>query len=197
MRLGIFGGTFDPPHNGHLRIARAAKEQLLLERVLFTPAGVQPLKQDQSISPAVHRAKMVELAIAHQPGFEFSRIDLDRPGPHYTVDLLRIVSGIYPGAPLWFILGSDSLVDLLRWRDPQGCIDQARLAAYRRVGFEPDWDALDAALPSLRDRLDWIDAPPIDISSTDIRRRVHAGQPIEGLVPPAVVVYIAEQRLYA
>jgi nicotinate-nucleotide adenylyltransferase len=197
MHLGVFGGTFDPPHNGHLRIAHAAKEQLLLERVLFTPAGVQPLKQDQSLSPALHRAKMVELAIAQQPGFEFSRVDLERHGPHYTVDLLRIVSGIYPGAPLWFILGSDSLVDLLRWRDPQGCIDQARLAAYRRVGFEPDWDALDAALPNLRDRLDWIDAPPIDISATDIRLRVRAGRPIAGLVPPAVEVYIAEQRLYA
>jgi len=196
MRLGVFGGTFDPPHNGHLRIARAAKEQLQLERVLFIPAGVQPLKQDRSMSPAMHRAKMVELAIAGQPDFEFSRIDLDRPGPHYTVDLLRITSGIYPDAPLWFILGSDSLADLLRWRNPQGCIDQARLAVYRRAGFEPDWDSLDAALPNLRDRLDWIDAPPIDIEATDIRRRVGAGQPIDGLVPPAVAVYIVEQQLY-
>ena len=148
------------------------------------------------MSPAMHRAKMVELAIAGQPDFEFSRIDLDRPGPHYTVDLLRITSGIYPDAPLWFILGSDSLADLLRWRNPQGCIDQARLAVYRRVGFEPDWDSLDAALPNLRDRLDWIDAPPIDIEATDIRRRVGAGHPIDGLVPPAVAVYIVEQQLY-
>ena len=196
MRLGVFGGTFDPPHNGHLRIARAAKEQFRLERVLFTPAGVQPLKQDRSMSPVMHRAKMVELAIARQPGFELSRIDLDRPGPHYTVDLLRVVSGLYPGARLWLILGSDSLADLLRWRDPQACIDQARLAVLRRTGFEPDWDAFDAALPSLRDRLDWIDAPPIDLSSTDIRRRVRIGEEIEGLVPAAVGVYIAEQRLY-
>ncbi|HJW84265.1 MAG TPA: nicotinate-nucleotide adenylyltransferase, partial [Anaerolineae bacterium] len=165
MRIGILGGTFDPPHNGHLFIARAAKEQLRLNRVLFAPAGVQPLKQDQRVTPAAQRVKMVELAIADKPEFELSRIDLDRPGPHYTVDLLRIISGVYPGALLWFILGGDSLSDLPRWRDPERLVELGRLAVVRRPGFEPDWTALDAALPDLRSRIDWIEAPALDVAA--------------------------------
>jgi nicotinate-nucleotide adenylyltransferase len=196
MRLGILGGTFDPPHNGHLHIARAAADQLRLDRVLFAPAGVQPLKRDQPVSPAGQRAAMVALAIAGEPRFELSRIDLDRPGPHFSVDLLRIVSGVYPGAHLWFIMGADAIGDLPRWRDPQRLVEFARLAVLRRPGFEPDWAALDAVLPGLRDGIDWLDAPPLDISASDIQERVRAGLPIDGLVPPVVAEYIAENRLY-
>jgi len=196
MRLGILGGTFDPPHNGHLLIAHAAKEQLRLDRVLFAVTGIQPLKQDQPVSPADQRADMVELAIAGEADFELSRIDLDRLGPHYTADLLRIASGVYPDAKVWFIMGGDSLVDLLRWRDPHRLIELARLAVLRRPGFEPDWTALEAALPDLRERIDWIDAPPIDIAAHDIQRHAREGESIEGLVPPAVAQYIAERGLY-
>lgn len=196
MRIGILGGTFDPPHDGHLLIARVAQSQLLLDRALFAPAGVQPLKPDRRVTPAEQRAEMVRLAIAGEPGFELCRIDLDRPGPHYTVDLLRIASGVYPGAELWFLAGGDSLADLLRWRDPQQIIELARLAVVRRPGSQPDWTALDAALPDLRGRIDWIDAPPIDISGTEIRRRVRAGEPIDELAPAAVVQYIVEKGLY-
>jgi nicotinate-nucleotide adenylyltransferase len=196
MRLGILGGTFDPPHHGHLLIARAAKAQLRLDRVLFAPAGVQPLKQDQRLSPAAARADMVERAIAGEPGFELSRIDVDRPGPHYSVELLRIASGLYPGAALWFIMGEDSLSDLLRWRDPQRLIELARLAVLQRPGYEPDWAALEAALPELRARIDWIDAPPIDIAASDIQRRARRGESIAGLVPPAVAAYIDANHLY-
>ncbi len=196
MRLGILGGTFDPPHNGHLLIARAAKEQLRLDRVLFAPAGSQPLKQDQPVTPSPLRVEMVRLAIAGEPELELSRIDLDRPGPHYTVDLLEIASRQYPGAQMWFIMGGDSLGDLLKWRDPRRLIELARLAVMRRPGFDPDWRALEAALPNLRARIDWIDVPPIDIAAHDIQRRVRAGESIEGLVPAAVARYIAEKRLY-
>src|SRR5512136_3268113 len=115
MNLGILGGTFDPPHFGHLRMAEAALTQLALERVLFAPAGVQPLKQDHPATAPEHRARMVELAIADEPRFALSRADLDRPGPHYTVDLLAIVQQQYPDAALWLILGEDSLGDLPRW----------------------------------------------------------------------------------
>ena len=196
MRIGILGGTFDPPHHGHLLIARAAQKQLHFDRVLFAPVGIQPLKQRRRVTPAAQRAEMVELAIEREPDFELSRIDLDRPGPHYTVDLLRIASGIYPGAHLWFILGGDSLGDLLRWRDPQRLIELARLAIVRRPGFEPDWIALEAALPDLRSRIDWIDAAPIDVAAHDIQRRVRAGESIDELVPRPVAAYISERRLY-
>lgn len=196
MRLGILGGTFDPPHNAHLLIARAARDQLGLDRVLFAPAGIQPLKKDRRSTPAAQRAEMVALAIEHEPRFELSRIDLDRPGPHYTIDLLEIASRQYPGAQWWFIMGSDSLGDLLRWRDPQRLIRMTRLAVLRRSGFQPDWQTLEAALPDLRARIDWIDAAPIDVSAHEIRRRVRAGESIEGVTPPAVVKYIEENRLY-
>ena len=179
MKLGLLGGTFDPPHYGHLRMAQAALDQLRLDRVWFVPAGVQPLKQSQPISPPEQRARMVELAIADQPCFALSRLDLDRPGPHYTVDLLALVRQQMPDAALWFIMGEDSLGDLLRWREPGGLIALARLAVLRRPGYEPDWPILDTALPELRACLDWIDHAEIAISARAIRQRVKEGLPIE------------------
>jgi nicotinate-nucleotide adenylyltransferase len=196
MRLGIFGGTFDPPHCGHLLMAEAALKQIPLDLLLFAPVGLQPLKRDQPLTPAEQRARMLQLVIAEQPRFELSRIDLDRPGPHYSVDLLAIARRQFPEAELWFIMGEDSLADLLRWREPARLIHLARLAVLRRPGFEPDWHALQGALPEIRARIDWIELPEISISASDIRRRVHDGQSIDGLVPTAVADYIKEQNLY-
>jgi nicotinate-nucleotide adenylyltransferase len=196
MKLGLLGGTFDPPHFGHLRMAQAALDQLHLDRVWFVPAGVQPLKQDRMSSPPAQRARMVELAIADQPCFALSRLDLDRPGPHYSVDLLALVKQQTPDATLWFIMGEDSLSDLLRWRDPARLIALARLAVLRRPGYRPNWPTLDAALPDLRSRLDWIDHAEIAISAHTIRQRVKAGWSIGHLVPAPVAAYIAEQHLY-
>jgi nicotinate-nucleotide adenylyltransferase len=196
MKLGILGGTFDPPHFGHLRLAEAALTQLSLDKVLFAPAGVQPLKQGHPATAPEQRARMVELAIADQPRFALSRADLDRPGPHYTVDLLAIVQQQYPAAALWFILGEDSLGDLLRWRDPARIVQFARLAVLRRPGYEPDWAVLDRALPDLRARLDWIEYGEIDISASDIRQRVQRGLPLTSLVPAPVIDYLLAQQLY-
>jgi len=196
MKLGILGGTFDPPHFGHLRLAEAALTQLALDKVLFAPVGVQPLKQEERSSTPEHRARMVELAIADDPRFGLSRADLDRPGPHYTVDLLAIIQQQNPDAALWFILGEDALGDLLRWRDPARLILLARLAALRRPGCEPDWPTLDRELPELRSRIDWIEHAAIDISASGIRQRVQRGQPIDTLVPPEVIAFIAAQHLY-
>lgn len=196
MRLGIVGGTFDPPHFGHLKMAEAALAQLALDKVLFAPVGVQPLKQEERSSTPEHRARMVELAIADQPRFALSRADLDRPGPHYTVDLLATLQQQYPKAALWFIMGEDALGDLLRWRDPGRVIQLARLAVLRRPGYEPDWLALDRALPDLRSRLDRIDHAAIDISATDIRQRVQRGLPITSLVPAPVIGYLLAENLY-
>ncbi len=196
MRLGVLGGTFDPPHYGHLMMAEAALIQLQLEQVLFAPVGLQPLKQDLASSAPEHRARMVELAIADQPRFALSRVDLDRPGPHYTVDLLAILQAQHPAGALWFIMGEDSLGDLLSWREPARLIQLARLAVLRRPGYEPDWAALDRALPELRACLDWIEYAEISISSRDIRHRVRTGQPVAGLVPPRIIDYIAANHLY-
>ncbi len=197
LRLGILGGTFDPPHYGHLRMAEAALAQLALDQVLFAPVGVQPLKQEERSSAPEDRARMVELAIADEPRFTISRADLDRPGPHYTVDLLTIIHQQYPDAALWFIMGEDSLGDLLRWRDPARLIQLARLAVLRRPDSQPDWAALDRALPDLRAHLDWIAHDAIDISATDIRERIEQGLPINALVPPKVIEFIRAQRLYS
>lgn len=196
MRLGILGGSFDPPHFGHLALAAAALTQLSLDKVLFVPVGVQPLKPEARSSTPEHRACMVELAIADQPRFVLSRADLDRPGPQYTVDLLALIQQQYPTAALWFIMGEDSLGDLLRWRDPARVIQLARLAVLRRPGYEPDWPTLDHALPNLRARLDWIDRAEIDISATDIRRRVQHGLSIDTLIPLKVIEFIRAQHLY-
>lgn len=196
MRLGILGGTFDPPHFGHLHMAEAALQQLHLDKVLFAPAGVQPLRQNERHTAPEHRARMVELALADQPRFELSRIDLDRPGPHYTVDLIALVQRQHPQAALWFIMGEDSLADLLRWRDPARLIALARLVVLHRPSHTPDWPALETALPDLRARMDWIEHAAIDISATDIRQRVRDGLPIDQLVPKPVADYIILQNLY-
>jgi nicotinate-nucleotide adenylyltransferase len=196
MKLGILGGTFDPPHFGHLQMAEAALVQLALDKVLYAPVGVQPLKQEERSSTPEHRARMVELAIADEPRFALSRADLDRPGPHYTVDLLAIIQQQYPDATLWFIMGEDSLSDLPRWRDPARLIQLARLAVLRRPGYEPDWPTLDRALPDLRARIDWIEHTEIDISASDIRERLQRDLPIQSLVPARVIDYLLTQRLY-
>jgi len=195
-RIGILGGTFDPPHFGHLRMAEAALTQLHLDQVLFAPVGVQPLKQEERSSTPEHRARMVELAIADDPHFALSRVDLDRPGPHYTADLLAIIQQQYPEAELWFIMGEDSLSDLLRWRDPDRIIQLARLAVLHRPGYQPDWPTLDRELPDLRARLDWIERAAIDISATDLRQRVQQGLPITTFVPARVIDYLVAQHLY-
>ena len=139
---------------------------------------------------------MVELAIADEPRFALSRADLDRSGPHYTVDLLSIIQQQYPDAALWFIMGEDSLSDLLRWRQPARLIQLARLAVLRRSGCQPDWPALDRELPDLRSRLDWIEHAELDVSASDIRQRVQQGLSLDTLVPPKVIEFIDTQHLY-
>lgn len=194
-RLGILGGTFDPPHVAHLVLAEQARVQLGLERVLFCPAGQQPLKSDQTVTPVEQRVAMVQLAIADHPCFVLSRLDIDRPGPHYTADLLALVQQQYPGCELYFLMGADSLRDILKWRDPDRIIAQAWLAVARRPGVELD-EAVLEKIRGLRERLVWLDTPWLDIAATDIRRRIQAGMSIRYLVPPAVEAYIAQNGLY-
>jgi len=194
--LGILGGTFDPPHYGHLVLAENARAQLELERVLFVLAGRPPHKPDLSISSAHHRVAMVEAAIVDNPAFAISRVDLDRAGPHYTVATLAILQREYPQAKLFFLIGGDSLAQFLTWRDPAGIVREARLAVMQRPGYEPDLEKLERSVPGLRERLDWLDAPCLDISASDLRRRVREGLPLRYLVPPSVEAYIQTHHLY-
>ena len=196
-RLGILGGTFDPPHVAHLVMAEQAREQLRLDRVLFVPVGQQPLKRNRTTTPVELRVAMTQLAIAGNPAFALSRVDVDRPGPHYTADTLELLRRAYPGSELYLLIGSDSLRDLLRWHDPARIVAQAQLAVMRRPGIEPDMQALEAALPGMAGRVEWLDAPRLDISSSDIQRRVREGRSIRYLVPRAVESLITEQGLYA
>jgi nicotinate-nucleotide adenylyltransferase len=195
-RLGVIGGTFDPPHYGHLVLAETACVQLGLDRVLFVVAGQPPHKPDRPITPSHHRAAMVEMAIADNPACVLSRVDLDRPGPHYTVEMLALLQQECPEAELFFLVGGDSLAQFLTWRDPAGIVRMARLAVMPRPGHEPDLVSLEQVLPSLRERLVWLDAPALDIAASDLRRRVREGLPIRYLVPPPVEAYICEHRLY-
>jgi len=197
LRLGILGGTFDPIHLGHLIIAQEAAAALALDRVLFLPAGRQPLKQDQATTPAAQRVAMIRAAISDNPLFALSQADLDQPGLSYTVDTLdRLRAAWGPEAQFWFIVGADALANLRAWRDPAGILARTRLAVAPRPGVTVPWPALEAALPRLRSQTDALPAPPIAVSSSDLRARVAAGRPIRYLVPDSVVAYIAAQGLY-
>ena len=198
-RLGVMGGSFDPVHVAHLIVAEAVREALHLDLVLFVPARVQPLKRGQPAAPAEHRVAMVELAIAGNPAFALSRVEVDRAGPSYSVDTLRRLRrewGDAKNTSMWFIVGTDALAQLPRWRDPAGVLAQARLAVVRRPGAAVDLEPLAAELPQLEAALDWVDGPLIDISATDLRRRVAEGRSIRYRVPEAVREYIEANGLY-
>jgi nicotinate-nucleotide adenylyltransferase len=195
-RLGILGGTFDPPHIAHLVMADQARSQLNLSRVLVVLAGQPPHKLGRPVTPIEHRLAMTQLAIADDPSLALSRVEVDRPGPHYTADTLALLHAAYPEDDLCLLIGSDSLRDLMAWRDPARIVAQARLAVMRRPDAGLDMHALEVAIPGIGARVEWVDAPWLDISSSDIQRRVRAGLSIRHLVPAAVERYIVEHGLY-
>ncbi len=199
VRLGILGGTFDPIHNGHLQIARYALRRLSLERVLFVPAGDPPHKQGQPVTSATHRLKMVELAVTGETCFAVSRIDIDRPGPHYTVDMIAEVQATYniPPKACSLIMGSDSLISLPVWHNPQKLLKSCRLAVIHRPGYPPDLSALTTRFPALPARIDWIEMPSNPISATDLRQKFSRSEDVEGQIPPPVMAYIRQNGLYA
>jgi nicotinate-nucleotide adenylyltransferase len=139
---------------------------------------------------------MISLAIEEHENFVLSQADIDRPGPHYTADLLQILHRAYPEAALYFLMGGDSLAELLTWHNPPRIAAQATLAVLRRPGWEADLEELERAIPGIRERWVWLKDPALDVSATEIRRRVRKGLPISGLVPPAVAEYIYLHHLY-
>jgi nicotinate-nucleotide adenylyltransferase len=197
IRLGLLGGTFDPPHYGHLLAAQEVGWQFDLERVLFLPARQNPFKRHERTTDAAHRCEMVRLAIADNPSFELSRLDLDRPPPSYTVDLLRSVRLEAPMHELYFLVGADILPELPAWHAPREILSLARLVVVNRPGApEPDLAPLERELPGTRGRVDLVRIPGVDISSTDLRRRANLGQPLRYLTPASVAAYIQEHGLY-
>jgi nicotinate-nucleotide adenylyltransferase len=197
QRLGILGGTFDPIHHGHLVAAEETRHQLELDEVLFVPAGRPPHKPTRPISPAHHRLRMIELAIADRPQFALSRVDVERPGLCYTVETLELLRAEWgPGPTFYFVVGTDSLADIPTWYQPQRLIELCELAVAARTGVEVDLVRLEEQLPGVRDRLHWVPMPMLEISSSDLRARVRAGRPISYLVPPMVEAYILEHGLY-
>ncbi len=198
MKTGVLGGTFDPVHRGHTAIAATAADDLGLDRVLFVPTAVTPLKEAREITPAVHRIEMVRLACAGYPRFELSTIEADRPGVSYTVDTLRrLRREMAPDDELFFIVGADSLMHLGRWREPEAIMSLCRLVALPRPGTTvPAPAVLEAMLPGLTANLTLLEGPWLDISATEIRRRVRAGLPVDELVPAPVGDYIRRNGLY-
>jgi nicotinate-nucleotide adenylyltransferase len=197
--VGIFGGTFDPIHHGHLLIAEEAREALGLERVLFVPAAAPPHKPSRPITPAEHRLAMVEAAIAGNPAFECSRVELERPGPSYTVDTLERIRHAVPGlaGDPWFILSSEALAEFPAWHEPDRILALARLAVVPRGGHDTlDEGWVHLYFPGRADRFRFIPGPLLPISGSVVRRRAAAGRSVRYLVPEPVARYIATHALY-
>lgn len=195
------GGTFDPVHHGHLVAAEAVRARLGLERVVFVPAGRPPHKVDRQVSDEGHRYLMTVMATVTNPLFAVSRIEIDRPGPSYTVDTVRAFrEALGPRSPLYFITGFDAVREILTWREPDVFLQLCRLVAVTRPGYPmAEVEALRAGLrrqAEVEDPLHILEVPALAISSSDIRRRVAAGEPIKYLVPESVETYVEKTGLY-
>lgn len=196
-RVGVFGGTFDPIHLGHLVAAEEVRVVLELARVVFVPAGAPPHKLRRPVSPARHRLAMVQLAIDGNPYFTCSTIDMERVGPSYTVDLLELIRKRWgPDKDIFFLMGRDALADLPNWQQPDRICELASLVCVDRPRYEVDMDALERVVPGISKRVEFVHIPGMAISSTDIKRRVRTGRPIKYQVPEAVEAYIYAQNLY-
>ena len=208
MRLGIFGGTFDPPHVGHLLAASDAIEHLALDRLVFVPAAVQPLKASRSTAPGADRLGMVRLMVGGDPRLDADSVELDREGLSYTVDTLKEFARRYPLAERYFLVGADVLSSFAQWRDPQTVLELASLAVLTRRA-DLGRDTVDRSIAAdvsgvgqsaldteLARRATLVPTRRVDVSSTEIRDRVRSGRSIHGFVTDAVAEYISSHGLY-
>jgi len=196
-RIGIFGGTFDPPHLGHLILASEAHVQLKLTRLLWVLTPVPPHKMNRPISSLDDRLAMVKLALNDERSFELSNIEIERPGPHYTLDTIRIFSKLYPNNDLILLLGGDSLRDLPSWHRPADLVAAChQIGVMRRPGDSIDMDKLEAKIPGLKAKVKFVEAPLLEIASREIRSRAAHGSPFRYYLLPAVYQYIQEHNLY-
>lgn len=195
--IGLFGGTFDPPHIAHCILAEEAYHALRLDRVYWIPAGQPPHKPGWPISDVQFRIEMVE-SITHQnPSFECSRVDIDRSGPHYAKDTLIHLRELEPDAKFIYLMGSDSLRDLLTWKDPEEFVGQTdEIGIMKRPGVEYDLDQIQEKIPALARKLRFFHAPLIEISGHTIRQRIHQGLPVRYMLTPEVYDLILQHKLY-
>jgi nicotinate-nucleotide adenylyltransferase len=187
MKVGVFGGTFDPPHLGHLIAAQEIHLQLGLDELLLVPAAVPPHKRDRAFSPAPIRLEMLTAAVAGDPRFRVSDLEIRRDGPSYTVDTLRELRSDRPDARLYLAMGADQVAELESWREPDAIVELAELVAFAREG---------QAVPSVPWPVTRVRVPTVEISSTEIRRRAGAGEPITYWIPPQVEAIARRERLY-
>ncbi len=196
LRVGLMGGTFDPPHYAHLEIAERALEELSLDHVVFLPNGTPPHKLGYAVSAAHHRYLMTELACAEHPRFFVSRTEIERAGPSYSVDTVReIKAALPPRAEVFFLVGMDAALEMLSWHEPDALLAEATVVAFPRPGYQ-EGNLAEALGRERAARILRLPMPMFGHSSTEIRERVRAGRSIRYLVPAAVAAYIAKHNLY-
>ena len=196
-RIGVLGGTFDPPHVGHLGLAAMAADALDLDRVLFMPAAQPPHKGERPISRSTDRLLMTRLAILSDPAFELNALEMERAGPSYTIDSVIELKRLHPDAQLYLLMAADSLAQIDTWREPDRLLEAVEWAVGPRPGSElPDRSALEARFGDRAPRIHLLDGPALDVSSSEIRRRVAAGHTIRYLVPRDVEEMIIDRRMY-
>jgi nicotinate-nucleotide adenylyltransferase len=196
-RIGILGGTFDPPHIGHLWLASLAADALPLDRVVFMPAALPPHKRDRSMSSITDRLLMTRLAISGNDAFELSTLEVGRPGPSFTIDSVGELQRTYDDARLFLLMASDSLATIDTWREPDRLLSLIEWAVAPRPGSSlPDAERLRERFGAAAERIHLLTGPSLDVSATQIRQRVAAGRVIRYLVPQAVEELILEKDLY-
>jgi len=195
--IGLFGGTFDPPHIGHLILSAETGSQLGLDRLLWVLSPNPPHKKSQSITSLEHRLAMVKIAISDNRLFELSTVEIDHPDPYYALDTVKLISEQNPAADLAYIMGGDSLHDLPAWHRPADLVVALRfIGVMRRPGDSIDLPALEKLIPGLTAKVRFVDAPLLDIAAHEIRQRIADGRPFRYFLPPAVYEYIVEHDLY-
>lgn len=196
-RIGILGGTFDPPHQAHIHLAETAHKQLQLSRTFFVPAADPPHKHGKLRASITQRLAMLELALAAYPLFEISSVDVERPGPHYSVDTVRIFGERHPGAALYFIMGADSLAELPTWRQPNELLRRCQVAVMKRPGYDFNSTVKNSPLPELAECSVLLEGPQLAISSSDLLMFLEQGKDVSSMLAPSVLEFIRREKVYA